>query len=309
MNFSKRNCFLLSTSHQHLNNKEISFTHSSSYTADKQIHVQSIHCGTATSTTSPPLAAPDRHPGRRWSGYVSVQVARHQLPHTSHWGRRPLRVPPLGLGRPLSPSAPSLEGPSEGLPAIRPRGPEVVHYRPRALWMSGVVNHCQLHISVCLGAPHLRPFSSHSRWEMTSKCWQISRFTATRRWLIIQSHCITARAQKEGGGALYLADIKQQSGGPGGELCWSHSAGTENRCSISGRLALFFVLFFFLFFSYCIDETKRRPGLFGLSWLFSITVADLQPWEILYVHHVNHQPSVHYYMAVGSTVCSCHMSQ
>lgn len=124
-------------------------------------------------------------------------------------------------GRPLSPTAPTLETirgpPSE----ITLRGPEVLHYWPRGLWMSRVVNHCQLHISVCLGAARSRALSfffSQSLWEITSKCWQISKFTAPlqrlSRWLIIQSRCFTPK-RPEGGGApsLYLADIKQQSGG------------------------------------------------------------------------------------------------
>lgn len=36
--------------------------------------------------------------------------------------------------------------------------PEVFHYGPRALWRSRVVNHCQRHISVCLGAARTEAF-------------------------------------------------------------------------------------------------------------------------------------------------------
>lgn len=99
---------------------------------------------------------------------------------------------------------------SKGLPLIWPSA-RVLHYRPRALWMSWVVNHYQLHISVCLGAAHLRPFSSQSRWEITSKCWQISRFTETGSGSLF-NHTTLQRAPR-GGGAVYLANIKEQSGG------------------------------------------------------------------------------------------------
>lgn len=50
--------------------------------------------------------------------------------------------------------------------------PEVLHLDPRALWMSRVVNHCQQHISVCLGAK-LRECFPRPFWEITSKCWEI----------------------------------------------------------------------------------------------------------------------------------------
>lgn len=71
--------------------------------------------------------------------------------------------------------------------------PGAFHYGPRALWKRRVVNHCQQHISVCLG-PDCNEAFPQTLWEITSKCWQISKFAALLEiihscWLIIQSVC------------------------------------------------------------------------------------------------------------------------
>lgn len=71
---------------------------------------------------------------------------------------------------------------------------EVFHCGPRALWINRVVNHCQKHL--CLSWSRMKWGFSQTLCEITSKCWQISKFAAllemiyTRR-LIIQSMCIT----------------------------------------------------------------------------------------------------------------------
>lgn len=83
----------------------------------------------------------------------------------SHW--KPSKPTALiGLQVLIHYAAPTLSGLTE-IPQAR--GPS---FGLRALWMGWVVNHCQRHISVCLGAE--RSWASQTNWGMTSKCWEIS---------------------------------------------------------------------------------------------------------------------------------------
>lgn len=68
--------------------------------------------------------------------------------------------------------------------------PEVFHYGPRVLWISWVVNHCQQHISVCLGAaepsegfprPIGKLLPNVDRYQSLQRCMNYAH------WLIIQS--------------------------------------------------------------------------------------------------------------------------
>lgn len=94
-------------------------------------------------------------------------------------------------------------------------GPEVLHYGPRALWRSWVVNHCQRHISVCLGVAHTeafpRPFGkllpNVDRYQSLQCCLDYSlltHYSIRARGTVLHQHWV------DGGGgrsSFYLANV------------------------------------------------------------------------------------------------------
>lgn len=93
--------------------------------------------------------------------------------------------------------------------------PEVFHYGPRALWTSRVVNHCQRHISVCLGAAHTeafpRPFGkllpNVDRYQSLQRCLNYSVLT---HYSIRAHGTVLHQHRVDGGGgrsSFYLANV------------------------------------------------------------------------------------------------------
>lgn len=111
----------------------------------------------------PPPRDPSRQPERLWSCYFIVQVLYRPLPHTVHacasfpTGNHQSQIALIGLQVAIGWVAPT-DHSKVWRPLRNYLGPEVFHYGPRALWMSRVVNHCQRHISVCLGVAHTEAF-------------------------------------------------------------------------------------------------------------------------------------------------------
>lgn len=150
-------------------------------------------------------------------------------------------------------------------------GPEVLHYRPRALWMSRVVNHCQLHITVCLGAAHTLqvfffPESLGNYFQMLTDIKVYSNSRAP----IIQSHRLTTSARRGAGLCIWLilnSNRETSRWTLPKSLSWN---GKQMQRVGATRPLLCTAVYFF-----SLHWRKWRPGHFGLVRWFSITVTDL----------------------------------